>query len=255
MRAQRITELLDGKLAAGPVSFGDMQAIRADVVLPDAQFFVPLIAQALARARTSPDPLLAPFALQPGVVEAVGRLSSWKLTAPTGIAEGFDAADVDGVRGIPTDEEVAESVAARIYSVWRGQFIRNTIDTTLGGRFSVPPAFGALPHPLGPSLPGLPADGGFGAVDASNSNHDPRAQDAKAFMFGNGPVNRFVAEAGRPAVRAESDWPGGTGGIPGTEFHLNLLPRHLTNDTVPLLFGRDDPQHDLHGVLRFVPAN
>ncbi|GIK84785.1 MAG: penicillin amidase [Betaproteobacteria bacterium] len=352
LRAGRITELLRNKIAAGPVSFGDMQAIQADAVLPDAQFFVPLIAQALARARTSPNPLLAPFALQPGVVEAVGRLSSWRLGAPTGIAEGFDAADVDGVRGVPTSDEIVESVAATIYSVWRGQFIRNTIDATLagvplppgialpkpgaqlsmtalkallerpqpgvgasgvnffnvpapsaedrrdvlilksladalarlagppflaafggstnqndyrwgrlhrivldhplGGPFSVPPAFGALPHPLGSALPGLPTDGGFGVVDASN--HDPRAQDANAFMFGNGPVNRFVAEAGRPAVRAESVWPGGTSGIPGNEFYLNLLPRYLTNDTVPLLFGRDDLQHDLHSVLRFVPA-
>lgn len=133
-----------------------------------------------------------------------------------------------------------------------GRLHRIVLDHPLGGPFSVPPAFGALPHPLGTSLPGLPTDGGFGVVDASN--HDPRAQDANAFMFGNGPVNRFVAETGRPVVRAESVWPGGTSGIPGAEFYLNLLPRYLTNDTVPLLFGRDDLQHDLHSVLRFVPA-
>lgn len=353
LRAQRITDLLRAKLAAGPVSFGDMQSMQADVVLPDAQFFVPLIAQALARAKTSSNPLLASFAPQPGIVEAVGRLSAWKRTAPTGIAEGFDAADLNGVRAAPTNDEIAESVAATIYSVWRGQFIRNTIDATLagvplppgvtlprpgsqlamtalkallerpqpgvgasginffnapaasaedrrdvlilksladalarlagppfqaafggstnqndyrwgklhrvvldhplGGPFSVPPAFGALPHPLGASLPGLPTDGGFGVVDASN--HDPRAQDANAFMFGSGPVNRFVAEAGRPAVRAESVWPGGTSALPGNPFYLNLLPRYLTNDTVPLLFGRDDLRHDLHSVTRFVPAN
>ena len=53
LRAGRITELLKAKLAAGPVSFGDMQTIQADVVLPDAQFFVPFITQALARATVS----------------------------------------------------------------------------------------------------------------------------------------------------------------------------------------------------------
>ena len=101
-------------------------------------------------------------------------------------------------------------------------------------------------------LPGLPTDGGFGVVDASN--HDPRAQSVNDFMFGSGPVNRFVAEAGAPAVRAESIWPGGTSGIPGTPFYLNLLPVYLTNDTVPLLFGRNDLQQHLYSRSRFVPA-
>jgi penicillin amidase len=287
------------------------------------------------------------------VVEAVGRLAAWKLTAPTGIPEGYDAADVNGALGQPTSTEISESVAATIYSLWRGQFIRNTIDTTLegvplppgvtlpkptsqlavtaikglieraqpgigasginffnvpgvtsaedrrdilvlksiadslarlagpefqlafggslnqndyrwgklhrvvfrhplGGQFSVPTAFGAIPDPLGDALPGFPADGGLGAVDASN--HESRAQGVNEFMFPNGPVNRFVAEAGAPGVRAESVWPGGTSGIPGSTFYLNLLPRYLTNDTIPLLFGQGDLQHNLYSVSRFVPA-
>src|SRR5512143_325593 len=53
LRAGRITELLREKLAAGRVSFRDTQTIQADVVLPDAQFFVPFITQALARASVS----------------------------------------------------------------------------------------------------------------------------------------------------------------------------------------------------------
>ena len=366
-RAGRITQLIEGKVKEGRVSFRDMQAIQADVVLPDAQYFVPLIKQALARAKTPVNPLLTQLASQPGVVEAIGRLAAWNLTAPTGIPEGYDANDVDGDLGTPRTKEFSESVAATIYSVWRGQFIRNTIDATLngiplppdvclpkpggqlamtalksllerpqpgigasginffnaaaasaedrrdililqsmadalarlagpafqlafggstnqndyrwgklhrivldhplGGPFNVPPAFGAVPHPLGDALPGLPTDGGFGVVDASN--HDPRAQSANDFifgsgpvkfgcdqvdMFGSGPVNRFVAEAGAPAVRAESIWPGGTSGIPGTPFYLNLLPAYLTNDTVPLLFGRNDLQQHLHSRSRFVPA-
>ena len=50
LRAGRITELLKARLAAGPVSFADMQAIQADVVLPDAPVFAPYLQQALARA-------------------------------------------------------------------------------------------------------------------------------------------------------------------------------------------------------------
>ncbi len=58
-------------------------------------------------------------------------------------------------------------------------------------------------------------------------------------MFGNGPVNRFVAEAGMPSVYAESVWPGGTSALPNSLFYVNLLPRYLTNDTVPLLFSQE----------------
>jgi penicillin G amidase len=352
LRAGRITDLLRGQLRAGRVSFADMQAIQADVVLPDAPFFVPFIAQALSRGAMSSDPALAPLAAQPAIQAAVARLAAWNFKAPTGIAEGYDAADLDGALGAPSTQEIAESVAATLYNVWRGQFIRNTIDATLegvplppgvslpkpdtqlvmtalkallerpqpgvgasginffnapstsaedrrdililvsmagaltrlagaefapafggstnlddyrwgklhrivldhplGGPFNVPPAFGAMPHPLGDALPGFPTDGGLGAVDASNNS--PRGQGANEFMYGNGPVNRFVAEAGVPSVYAESVWPGGTSALPGNPFYLNLLPRYLTNDTVPLLFRQNDLQRSLSGVSRFVPA-
>jgi penicillin amidase len=133
-----------------------------------------------------------------------------------------------------------------------GKLHRIVMNHPLGGQFDLPPAFGALPHPLGATLPGFPTDGAFGVVDASN--HDPRAQGANEFMFGNGPVNRFVAEAGVPSVQAESVWPGGTSALPDSPFYVNLLPRYLTNDTVPLLFGTNDLRANLHSVSRFVPA-
>jgi penicillin amidase len=279
------------------------------------------------------------------VIEAVGRLQAWDFTTPTGIPEGYDAADVDGVPGDPAPEEASASVAATIYSVWRGQFIRQVIDAPiagmptppgqqavtalrnvlerfpvaqgigasgvnffplpatsapadrrdivilgalaagldrlagapfapvflnsadqtdyrwgmlhritfahpLGSPFSIPPAGGAFPPPLG-AIPGIPTDGGFGAVDASN--HDARAQTWTQFTFTNGPVNRFVAKAGEPGVRAESAWPGGTSGVLGSPFYANLLPLWLTNDTIPLLFKTSDLQHDLYSVSKYVP--
>ena len=122
----------------------------------------------------------------------------------------------------------------------------------LGGPFNVPPAFGAFSNPLGDALPGFPVDGGFDVVDAST--HDPRAQSVNDFMFDKGPVNRFVAEAGPPGVRAESIWPGGTSGVPGSPFYVDLLPDYLTNDTVPLLFRNGDLQKALYTVMKFVPA-
>ena len=123
----------------------------------------------------------------------------------------------------------------------------------LGGQFNVPPAFGALPNPLGDTLPGFPTDGGFEVVDAST--HNARAQSAHEFTFDSGPVNRFVAEAGASGVRAESVWPGGTSAIPDSPFYSNLLTRYLANDTVPLLFGNGDLQRETDSVTRFVPAH
>ena len=51
---------------------------------------------AVAGLGSSDDPALAALATDPRVVEAVGRLSPWNHTTPTGIREGYDASDVDG---------------------------------------------------------------------------------------------------------------------------------------------------------------
>jgi penicillin amidase len=144
LRAGRITELVASGVAQGPLTFAAMQAIQADVVLPDAATFVPYLLQAFARAGQPGAPavltaLAAPAAMQ----DARARLAAWSLKAPTGIAKGYDAADVNGVPGQPGAQEVADSVAATLYTVWRAQFIANTIDATLDG----------LPLPPGVSLP------------------------------------------------------------------------------------------------------
>lgn len=348
LRAGRITELMREKVARGPVSFEDMQAMQADVVLPDAQHFVPFLTQAFARAAApGAHPLLAALAASPAMQEARGRFARWGFNAPTGIAEGFDASD-DGSLGAPSSQEVADSVAATLYNVWRSRLIANTIDATLNGVplppgvslplpprqltvtalkallerpqpgvgasginfFNVPgvaaaadrrdivllksladalaalagptfagafggstnqndyrwgrlhrivfkhPLGGAFnvptTNPLGAALPGLPSDGGFGSVDVAQ--FDPRADGVNAFMFASGPVNRFVAEAGPPGMRAESAWPGGTSGVPGNEFYTNLLPGYMRNDTVPLLFMPADLRKATASVTRFVPV-
>jgi penicillin amidase len=347
-RAGRITRLVREAIAGrGRISFADMKRFQANVALLDAEYFVPWIVQALQRAQTAgADPALAALATPP-VIEAVDRLQAWDFTTPTGIPEGYDAADVDGVPGPPSPEEISASVAATIYSVWRGQFIRQVIDAPLGAMpkppgqqavtalrnlldlfavrngvgfsnvdffpvpvgsspddrrdiailgalaegldrlagdafapafgsstdqmdyrwgllhritfahplgslFSIPPAGGAFPPPLG-AIPGIPTDGGFGAVDASN--HDPRAQTWTEFTFTNGPVNRFAAKAGAFGVRAESAWPGGASGVLGSPFYANLLPFWLTNDTIPLLYRKSDLVRQTLSVTRFVPAH
>jgi penicillin amidase len=127
-RAGRITERLRAELAGdGTLSFADMQDIQADVGLLDAETFVPAILAAYDRGA----PAVAALTSDPRVAEAVERLRTWDLAARTGIPEGYDAVDVDGQLSGPTDEEVASSIATTIYSVWRGQFLANTIDATL----------------------------------------------------------------------------------------------------------------------------
>jgi penicillin G amidase len=113
------------------------------------------------------------------------------------------------------------------------------MDHPMDGALNIPPGGGAFPAPLA-DLPGIPTDGGFDTVDASS--HDARADASNDFMFGSGPANRFVAETRAPGqVVAESSLPGGTSGVPGTPFYVNLLPRWLTNDTFPLRQDVDDP--------------
>jgi penicillin amidase len=109
-----------------------MAEIQSDVQLLDAQVLTPHILQAFAAARRPDAPAnLAAFAGDAAVGEAVDRLADWDFSTPTGIDEGFDAADKDGDRKRAKQKEVAKSVAATIYSVWRGQVLRNTIDGTL----------------------------------------------------------------------------------------------------------------------------
>lgn len=326
-RAGRITQMIRDRLAGGgKISFADMQAMQADTVMIDAEFFMPIILGAHANAGgAGAHPALAALGSSPAVSAAVARLAAWDLSTPTGIPEGYDASDVGGVRADPSQAEIATSVAATIYSVWRGQILRNTVDGVMdagglpkpdgevalaalkqlfeffplrGGMgasginfFNVPdvqdpaarrdiivlksladslallaspefaPAFGGStdlddyrwgklhrivfahsiipqfsipsaaigwPAPLA-GLPGIPTDGGFGVVDASS--HSPRAAGLNSFMFGSGPVRRFVAEGGSGTLRTHTSLPGGTSGIPGSPFYFNLLPMWLTNES------------------------
>jgi len=135
IRANRITQLIKQKLSGGgKISPDDMKAIQADTALYDAQFFVPLIVQSFDNAKLpGADPILAALGPNPAVAEAIQRLKAWDFSSPTGIPEGYDASDTNGALSTPSQSEIDNSVAATIYSMWRGQFIANTVDAVLGG--------------------------------------------------------------------------------------------------------------------------
>ena len=133
-RAGRITQALNERFAKGKVDRRDMEAIQADVTLLDAQVFTPYILNAFTNASQpgAPDALRA-LAGDARVAEAIGRLKAWNFTTPTGVTSGYDASDRDGYRFPPSSAEVQQSIAATIYSVWRGQAIHNGVDMTLNG--------------------------------------------------------------------------------------------------------------------------
>jgi penicillin amidase len=106
--------------------------MQADTTLIDAEYFVPWVVRALTDARTSTDPRLSGLAHDPRVVQAVHRLAHWNFTTPTGIAQGYDAADRNGRLSPPSRAEIANSVAATLYAVWRSQAVTAIIDAPLG---------------------------------------------------------------------------------------------------------------------------
>ncbi len=138
LRAGRLSRLFERSLGSGDrrVSFGDMMRFQADTVLGDAEALVPHLLRAFDNARRGDSPpTLAALAADSRIAEAAGRLRQWDFTTPTGIALGFDAD--------PNGDDIAASVAATIYAVWRGRMIVNTLDATLD-RFAVGPVLAAL---------------------------------------------------------------------------------------------------------------
>lgn len=133
LRVGRIDREIQAMIDSGDkISVDDIKALQANTQMLDAEIVVPYILDAFANA-TAPDawPGIAQFAADPRVQEAVARLAQWDYSSPTGIPEGFDPSDAPLQLFPPSSEEIAASVAATIYSVFRGQAIQNSIDATL----------------------------------------------------------------------------------------------------------------------------
>jgi penicillin amidase len=116
----------------GVLSLEESIAIQANNQLLDAEVFVPhLVAAFNAANQPGADPLLAPLGADPGVVEAIGRLQAWDFSTPTGLTDGYDPGDGTGLLPPPDATEIQNSIAATIYSVWRGQLVQRVIDQSL----------------------------------------------------------------------------------------------------------------------------
>jgi penicillin amidase len=180
LRAGRITEALKAALRHGKLDAGAVKRIQTDTVLLDAEFFAPRIGTALLRAAHSSVPQLRALARDPKVIEAVARLAAWDHSTPTGIAPGYDAADVNGHLSAPSARERANSVAATLYAVWRSRFLAGTTDA-VAARLNAPTVDGqrALTA-LKRALSGVPSASG---VDFFAAPDVPAAKDRQALAM------------------------------------------------------------------------
>ncbi len=134
-RIGQIEKQLQAQLKkSGNFSVADFERIQANNQLLDAEVFTPYLTAAFADAQAADaPPELAALAADPRVAEAIGRLKAWDFSTPTGIPEGWDPGDNPAALPAPSPQEIANSVAATIYSVWRGQAVIRIIDGTLKG--------------------------------------------------------------------------------------------------------------------------
>ena len=134
-RMGRIARMMDAILAdGGKASLDDLKTMQSNNQLLDAELTVPFLTGAFANATAAGAPAeLAALAQDPGVAEAVARLMNWDFSTPTGIVAGYDPGDDPDNLPEPDADEIASSVAATLWSIFRGQVVQNVIDGTLTG--------------------------------------------------------------------------------------------------------------------------
>jgi penicillin amidase len=144
LRQGRIDRELQRLVARGNVTLGDMAALQANNQFLDAELMLRYLLAAADNAQAANAwPELRALMQDTRVAEAITRLRAWNFSSPTGIREGFDPGDDPTNLPNPSADEIANSVAATIWSMWRGQALRNTMDAALvrvglGGNLSSP---------------------------------------------------------------------------------------------------------------------
>lgn len=131
-----------------------------------------------------------------------------------------------------------------------GKLHRIVFDHPLGGPFNLP---GSNPYPfqnLSPQLPGVARPGGYEVVDASG--HSVRANSVNGFMFGSGPVRRFIGEMTDPPTLLQI-MPGGQDGKIGGPGYISQLPRWLVNAYKPLVLDPAASQASEVARIEFAP--
>ncbi len=134
-RAGRITELVRAELnliatppgtpaGDGTISFADMQRMQADVNQIEGRMIAPHFVTAVDNALDIGAPPELSSLINSRILDARDRLNDWTYNTPAGF-------DTTGDPGIPTAQELIDSVATTIYNVAVGQLVENTFDATL----------------------------------------------------------------------------------------------------------------------------
>lgn len=131
-----------------------------------------------------------------------------------------------------------------------GKLHRKVFRHPLGEPFNIP---GNNPFPitnLAANLPGVARPGNYEVVD--DSDVSVRANTLNGFMFGSGPVRRFVGSMTTP-ITAQQIYPGGQSGSLLSPAYISQLPRWLVNAYKPLVIGRDAAVAGEVSRLNFTP--
>lgn len=131
-----------------------------------------------------------------------------------------------------------------------GKLHRKVFRHPLGEPFNIP---GNNPFPitnLAANLPGVARPGNYEVVD--DSDVSVRANTLNGFMFGSGPVRRFVGNMTTP-IQAQQIYPGGQSGSLLSPAYISQLPRWLVNAYKPLNIGRDAAVAGEVSRLNFTP--
>jgi penicillin amidase len=163
-RIGRIQSLYDDALAAGELlTVDDIMRFQANNQLLDAEVFAPMIVAAFdamvgGKARTVEE-------FNPNLPAAIEYLRNWDFSTPTGIAAGYDPFDDPTNLPAPSQDEINASIAATIYSVWRGQIVQLVIDTPLVmmGIGSTAPGSSNAMSALRNLIDNIDTNGGYGA--------------------------------------------------------------------------------------------
>ena len=134
-RAARITELIKSELnliptppgtpaGDGTISFADMQRMQADVNQLDGRRLAGYFVTAVTNAQAGGAPPALSSLVSSRILDAKARLAAWTYNTPA----GFDTA---GDPGVPTAQDLVDSVATTIYNVALGRLVVNTFDATL----------------------------------------------------------------------------------------------------------------------------
>ncbi len=134
-RAARITELIKSELnlistppgtpaGDGVISFADMQRMQADVNQLEARRLAGFFVTAVDNAQALGAPAELSGLLNSRITDARDRLAAWTYNTRAGF-------DTPGDPGVPTAQDLVDSVATTIYNVAIGQLVTNTFDAKL----------------------------------------------------------------------------------------------------------------------------